>query len=335
MCSYLNSINLIRYLLVWRVNSSLVYLPQCLSPEISAVLGTVIAERFPTGEARDWRKAMGVWSEYLSNTRQMSKRVPQASWPVDAAIFAYPGKRTYGQGELILWELKLFGTSADHGLFLEIILPAMEEASYTSDTRWNRPNRLWGRFDIDSVYVARGSRWEPLVTNGRLDLRYRVSPVQWAEGLTPGSVSEDKFSTATRLTWITPFDLDDTFEEEGKKKGKSSIKAPDLRRILEALIARLNLLIPGLSDDPGEASDSEEQPSIRDAIKQADSVSILHKSLKATSKGCPGRYIGTQIFSCVPFPVIPYLELASILHIGKQIHFGCGTFLLSTRTEAP
>ncbi len=255
----------------------------------------------------------------------MSKRVPQASWPVDAAIFAYPGKRTYGQGELILWELKLFGTSADHGLFLEIILPAMEEASYTSDTRWNRSNRLWGRFDIDSVYVARGPRWEPLVTDGRLDLRYRASPVQWAEGSTPGSVSEGKFSTATRLTWITPFDLDATPEREGKKKGKSSIEAPDLRHILEALMARLNSLIPGLSDDTSEG---------RDAIEQADSVSILHKNLKVTSRGCPGRYTGTQIFSCIPFPAIPYLELASILHIGKQIHFGCGTFLLSTRTEA-
>ncbi len=327
MCSYLNSINLIRYLLVWRVNSSLVYLPQCLSPEISAVLGTIIAERFPTGEARDWRKALEVWNEYLSDTKQMSKRVPQASWPVDAAIFVYPGKRTSGQGELILWELKLFGKSADHGLFLEIILPAMEEASYTSDTRWNRPNRLWGRFDIDSVYVARGPRWEPLVTDGRLDLRYRASPVQWAEGLTPGSVSEDKFSTPTRLTWITPFDLEDTLEKEGKKrKGKSSIEAPDLRHILEALIARLNLLIPDLNGKPCEAPD---------AIEQAHSVSILHKSLKVTSKGCPGRYTGTQIFSCIPFPVIPYLELASILHIGKQIHFGCGTFVLSTRTEAP
>jgi len=256
----------------------------------------------------------------------MGKKVPQASWPVDAAIFAYPGKRTYGQGELIFWELKLFGKSADHGLFLEVILPAMEEASYTSDTRWNRANRLWGRFDIDSVYVARGSRWEPLVTNGRLDLRRRVSPVQWAEGLNSEPVSEDKFSTATRLTWITPFDLEDTLEKGGKKKGKSPIKAPDLRHILEALIARLDLLIPGLSDDPGEALN---------AIEQADSVSILHKSLKVTPKGCPGRYIGTQIFSCIPFPVIPYLELASILHIGKQIHFGCGTFVLSTRTEAP
>lgn len=334
MYSYLNSINLIRYLLVWRVNSSLVYLPPCLSPEISAVLGTTVAERLPTGDVRDWRKALEVWNEYLSNTKQMSKKVPQASWPVDAAIFAYPGKRTYGQGELIFWELKLFGKSADHGLFLEVILPAMEEASYTSDNRWNRANRLWGRFDIDSVYVARGSRWESLVTNGRLDLRRRVSPVQWAEGLNSGSVSEDKFSTATRLTWITPFDLEDTPEKEGKKKGKSSIKAPDLKHILEALISRLNLLVPGLSDDPGEAPDAEKQPSIRDAIEQADSVSILHKSLKVTSKGCPGRYIGTQIFSSIPFPAIPYLELASILHIGKQIHFGCGTFVLSTRTEA-
>jgi len=172
------------------------------------------------------------------------------------------------------------------------------------------------------------------VTDGRLDLRGRVSPVQWAEGLMPESIPEDKFSSATRLTWISSFDFEDITEGKGKKKDRPSIKNPSLRYILEELASRVNLLIPELNDEPGEDLDAEKQPSIQEAIEQADSVSILHKNLKTTPKDCPGLYKGTQIFSCIPPSILPYLELASILHSGRQIHFGCGTFVLSTRTEA-
>jgi len=35
------------------------------------------------------------------------KRPPDASWPVEAVLFCYPGKRAYGEEELILTELKL------------------------------------------------------------------------------------------------------------------------------------------------------------------------------------------------------------------------------------
>ena len=145
MYSYLNSVNLIRYLFVLRVNSSLVRLPPYLSVELSTVLGEIIAERLPTSKGRLWRKFLAEWDKHHGEAsysgRKSPKDIPEVSWPIESVIFVYPDKTTYGQGELILWELKLIGESADHGFFLEVILPAIEEASYTSDPRWHRPNR--------------------------------------------------------------------------------------------------------------------------------------------------------------------------------------------------
>jgi hypothetical protein len=338
----LNSISLIRYLLMWRVNGSLVWLPRFLSVELSQVLGAIITKRLPTNEAQDWRKALASTDEGTTgrkgDTTSPRAYLPGAPWPIEAVLFVYPGKRTYGKGELILWELKLIGESADHGFFLEVILPAMEEAGYTSDPQWNRPNKLWGRFDIHSVYVARGPSWEPLVSDGRLDLRYRASPIQWTEGLTFGSGLERKFTSPTRLTWLTPFDLRGNRQRGTKKRGTrhaASVQVPTLRHILEALLSRINSLIPGLHNAPDDAWDilcTEEQPLSPDIIEQAGHVPILHKNLKRAPKGGPGRWIGTQIFSHVPSSIIPYLELASILHIGRQTHFGCGTFSLIRST---
>ena len=218
----------------------------------------------------------------------------------------------------------------------------MEEAGYTSDPKWNRPNRLWGRFDIHSVYVARGSNWEPLVTDGRLDLRYNASPIQWAEGLTFGLESGNRFSHPTRLTWLTPFDLEESSHGKSnasppRRTGKeASVEAPTLRRILEALKSRINLLTPGPRNTPDSVWDilpAEVQSSIQDAMEQADNISILHKSFSSAPRSCPGRWIGTQILSHIPPPIIPYLELASIVHIGSQTHFGCGTFALVQSTS--
>lgn len=342
MYSYLDSSNLIRYLLVWRVNSSLVRLPPYLSVELSSVLGEIIANRLPTSKARHWRKALAAWGEHRDepsgNGKKSPKNIPEVSWPIESALFVYPGKTTYGQGELILWELKLMGDSADHGFFLEVILPAMEEASYTSDPRWHRPNRLWGRFDIQSVYVARGQNWEPLVSDSRLDLRYRATPIQWKEGLTFGLGSESKFRSSTRLVWSTPFDLrrdsggDDNIPTTRKEEGSGHI--PTLHCILEALAHRMRLLIPELRNAPHDTVTCiEGQPSIRDVIEQMDHIPILHSDLKCPPRGWPGHRIGTQVFSNIPSPIIPCLELASIFHIGRHTHLGCGTFTLLRSTN--
>jgi hypothetical protein len=335
MWPFIKPIKLIRYLLVWRVNGSLVWLPRCLSTELSLALGTVIANRLPTREAHPWHKALAPWDECGGISlvgKKKPMRIPEVSWPIEAVLFAYPGKRTYGRGELILWELKLMGESADHGLFLEVILPAMEEAGSASEPRWQHRNVLWGRFDIHAVYAARGEQWEPVVSDGRLDLNYRASPTQWAEGLTFNSNSERIFD---RLTWLTPFDLISDKGRTGRRRRRKKIpphQVPTLQSILESLIVRMSQLLPGKYHAPNDVWDvlsEEERASFQAAVEQASHIPVHHKSLRRAPKRWPGRWIGTQIFASIPHPIIPYLELASILHIGKQTHFGCGTFAIS------
>ncbi len=299
------SIRLLRYLIVWRVNGSLVWLPKCIATELSAILGEIIAKRLPTKEARPWQKVL-----------EASDKGFDLSWPMEAVLLVYPSKRTYGAGELIIWELKLFGDSADHGFFLEVILPAMEEAGYITDKPWYKPNRLWGRFEIHSVYVARGYEWEPLVREGQLDLRYRATPVQWAEGLDLRKDTGWQYDSPTRLSWIGSFDLE-VGSSKPQKKGKLL-----LRSILDALSFRIESLNLGL----------EEDPDIQEAREQADQVPVIHNGIKTASKRQPGRRVGSQLLAHVPDLLIPYLELASIIHVGKYTHLGCGTFSLIRST---
>jgi hypothetical protein len=171
------------------------------------------------------------------------------------------------------------------------------------------------------------------VSEGRLDLRYRVSSTQWAEELALKSESErlglleqnpkiSKFSKPTRLIWLAPFDLGINFQPN---KTKEFTEAPNLLNILDGLESRVSLFLPGTDN----ILHTEKQSSLQEAIDNANKVPILHKDIKRITKGLPCSWIGTQIFSYIPFSLIPYLELASILHIGKLTHFGCGTFSLT------
>lgn len=339
MWDFINPVNLIRYLVVWQVNSSLVQLPRYLPTELSQTLGLLIANRLPTQPARDWRKAVAVWEQtaaattaddrgHLGDRRRPSTAshpIPDAPWPIESVLFVYPGKRAYGQGETILWELKLLGDSADHGLFLEFILPAMEQAATTTDPRSHagagspRPTDLWGHFDIRAVYAARGSRWEPVVSNGRLNLDYRAAATQWAEGLTFGA---DLTRRLQRLTWITPFDL--ATQPRAAGLPKSSI----LHNILDALMERMTLFLPGkrrAAADAWALLNSDEQTALWLALEQT----LPQRSmLDPAPRDWPGRWMGAQMFKTLPPRLLPYLELASILHIGRHTHLGCGTFRL-------
>lgn len=311
MWPFIRPINLVRYLIAWRVNSSLLWTPDELVTDFSRVLGGIIADRLPTRQARDWHKALAPWDEAGDSG------VPDAAWPIESVLFVYPGKRSYGQGELILWELKLLGEDADHGLFLEIILPAMEEAATTTDARWRERGDLWGQFDIDSVYTARGHRWEPVVKDGKLDLDYRPTPAQWAEDYTFESRTD---RVMDRLTWVTPFDL------------PAAGKAPSMRRLLEALILRMSELLPGkhnTPDDLWDALDEEERSSFEEALELATRMPVQRHQIEPATKDYAGRWTGEQRFQFIPNPILPYLELASILHIGQQTHFGCGTFTIT------
>jgi len=281
--------------------------------EISLVLGTIIAESLPTVHARPWHQALEAWKPLggISLIRKKNlKHPPVAAWPVEAVIFCYPGKRGYGNGESILFELKLMGDAADHGFFLEVILPALEKASHTIDRSWQPPDCLWGRFDIQSIYVAHGSRWDTLVDDSTLDLKYVASPDQWHEGLDldpgPSRIFE-------MLKWVTPFDL----------KNNATIPEPSLKDILVSFQNRMTDL-----QDSDNAGLEKPEISIDEAIDLASNIPTTHLSLHPVLESQPGHWIGTQRFETIPNVIMPYLVLASIFHIGAHTHFGCGTFLI-------
>lgn len=337
MWDFIKPVNLIRYLIVWRVNSSLVQLPRYLPTALSQVLGTLIANRLPTQQTRDWRKALEAWENVDKSPK---KTIPNVAWPIESVLFAYPNKRAFGQGEPVLWELKLIGNSADHGIFLEHVLPAMEQAASTTDSRWHRPNGLWGRFDIQAVYASRGAQWEPVVSDGKLNLDYRATPRQWAEGL---SFSAQPENDLHRLTWVTPCNLPETSGERRVTSDADSPRhaspdtrhpqdAPTLHDVLDALMERMTQFLPGKHPTVAEVWElvkPEEQIVLRLALQHTPLLSEHHQSLVSSPRDWPGRWIGTQTFADIPQCLIPYLELAAILHVGKQTHFGCGTFRLS------
>jgi hypothetical protein len=163
-----------------------------------------------------------------------------------------------------------------------------------------------------------------VASDGKLNLRYRATPNQWADGLTFTPTSQ---RTLDHLTWLTPFDLQDSSGLTNPK----SLYAPILPKLLEALAARMSLFIPGkrrAHADVWNVLSAEDQAALRGAIEQAAEFPVRRQDIERAPKGWPGRWIGAQTFLFIPDPFVPYLELASILHIGKQTHFGCGTFVL-------
>ncbi len=332
------SIKLIRYLCVWRVNGSLVHLPNDLAIELARVLAELIAAHLPTRTASAWHKQLDAWHEYQKSLHNSSQQkilpIPETLWPLQAVFLPYPGKRSYGRGELIFWELKLFGSSADHAFFLEVILPAMEEAGYTSDRRWNHRNSLWGRFDIEAIYIAKGPRWEPLVKAGRLNLRCRTTSTQWAKNHddTPPQ------TTRTCLRWLTPVDLDYTKISKSQFSAEFQVTnaedepndgPPSLLDVLNALTVRLNQVLSVKNLVLEDYLTPKQEKRLHAAFTLASDILPQSHTLIGAPNNQPGRLIGTQDFMPIPLDLLPYLDLAAILHIGTHTQFGCGTFVLT------
>ena len=325
-------LNLIRYLFILNVNSSLVWLPKWPSIELSLVLGNTIADQLPTTQARPWKKALAACNIYgrkLRSEKKKRENIPESPWPIDAILFWYPVKRTYGQNERILLELKLVGQCADHGLFLEVILPAIENIGKVPNSRWHYTNCLWGHFDIQSVYTAKGTQWKPLVKNGRLDLRYKVNPSQWSQGLKFDIASSNAID---RLTWLTPFELKKCGINNRQLKKNSSQKVPSMTCIMEEIVQRMSSIILGkyaTRDDFLEILESDVLLSWREAMEQASHIPLLRHDITKAPSDIPGQWIGSQTFATfIPTSIIPYLEFGSIFHIGKYTHYGCGNFVM-------
>ena len=316
-------LNLIRYLFILNVNSSLVWLPKWPSIELSLVLGNTIADQLPTTQARPWKKALAACN---FDDRTL---IPQSPWPIDAILFWYPAKRTYGQNERILLELKLVGQCADHGLFLEVILPAIENIGKGPNPYRHYTNCLWGHFDIQSVYTAKGTRWKPLVRDGRFDLRYKVNPSQWSQGV---KFDMESCNAIDSLTWLTSFELKKCEINNRQLKKNTPQKVPSMICIMKEIVQRMSSIILGKhanSDDFLDILESDVLLLWKEAMEQASHIPLLRHNLTKAPSDIPGQWTGSQTFATfIPTSIIPYLEFGSIFHIGKYTHYGCGNFVM-------
>ncbi len=332
MQSILPRIKLLRYRVFLSVTSAGVHLRQGTLAELSWLLGESIRERVAQGgETRRWRRAVTPWEESGWVRAVMGKRRrfpvwPEIRWPVDTIILFLPRKRFYGRGELLSFEIKLMGEHADHSFFLEYILPALESLGYTRVPWRKRASYLlWGHFDVRHVYVARGLRWEPLVQDGEADLRARPQPDQWMDGWPFEPPPGRTFST---IRWSRPFVTENMI---GRARPAKPVP-PTLSTLLAASVERLaGLLTAGDVAALWQELSPDEQADLMDAVEQARSVAVSRHTLQAKRRlrGAPVNLEGEQAFAeQIPPAIIPYLELGSILHIGRYLHFGYGTFRL-------
>ena len=348
MWSLINTLSQIRYLIVLRVNSPIARVLPRFSSEISQVLGGIIANRLPSSEAKYWRKSAEYWSAYPElaaesydgrngrnrNAPAELRSIPSSPWPMETVLFPYPGKRSYGRGEPILLELKLLGDSADHSIFLELILPALEQASLTvlGDPANKYP--LWGHFDIETIYVARGMNWEPIIQAGRLNLDYRPTAVQWAKGL---SFKPAQHSRHHALLWLTPFEFEKhgipnpAIQTAASGKRRKTAAIPTLATLLDALFLRVGRIITGKQIGIAEVRDmfsNKEREHFDNEITPLIQAANRRQTLEKVPKEWPECWLGVQRFPSIPASVLPFLRLASILHIGQHTHIGYGTFAL-------
>jgi hypothetical protein len=95
---------------------------------------------------------------------------------------------------------------------------------------------------------------------------------------------------------------------------------------------RMTLFLPSKRPTAAEvwaALPPAEQTQLWLALQHAHPLPRQQQSLDAPPRDWPGRWIGTQAFGELDQCLIPYLELASIIHVGRQTHLGCGAFRLS------
>ncbi len=333
MWTIIERISLLRYLIVLRVNAGFVHLPARFSEKLSRRLLDLILSRLPQRDARAWRRNLDAWRAPDPGPAGLLRPAAASPWLIDAVLLAAPTKRLWSAGEMIFWELKLFGDRADHAFFLETFLPALEELSYSRSPSARERRALWGRFDIVHVFAARGSAWEPVVQDGELDLHCRPSPRQWLEGWACARRERPVFR---RIDWFAGVDLRGVGPPSLAADGvavppPSDDGRPNLFLVVEALSRRLSDLTCGLSA-PADAWLADLPPSARDGWEEVRELARLtlptYEDLRR-EKDTVARWRGLQIFDAIPPALVPWLDVASILHIGRDIHFGCGSLRLS------
>jgi hypothetical protein len=304
-------LKLIRYLIELRINRSLVWLPPRPEREFAWRWGTLVAAQMPIVRARAWKKALA---------RGLEEPDEPPLWPAEAVLRLRISRRTFGMGEPIFLELKLMGEAADHGFFMETMLPALEILGYATAPSAG-PNPLWGHFEIRSVRSARGRTWKPLIRDGRLDLRFKVNAGQWEKGLRP---PECRPQPVFRLAWRTPY-----HSAKNGNRSAPSDRPPELPELLEETARRLGRILHG------PRTDAREFVSRMDA----DCAGQWNRALEAAagvrttgwhpvrSYSASAGLLGEQTFAPeIPPALFPFLALGQLVHLGEGTLYGHGAF---------
>jgi hypothetical protein len=104
-----------------------------------------------------------------------------------------------------------------------------------------------------------------------------------------------------------------------------------MRQIITALMTRMTLFVParhGGVEQVWALLSQAERAALEEDVDMTRLGPARRQRLEAASKDWPGCRVGSQVFEGISWRLLPYLELASILHIGRLTHFGCGTFVL-------
>jgi hypothetical protein len=325
---FMHSIKLFRYLIAFRVNTPMVRLPLDFSASISRILGYAIADSLSTRDARLWHKHLDVNKLNLFQRPAIEDPYPENPWPVNAVILPYTNKRNYCQGEIIYWELKLIGDSADHGFFLEAIIPAMEKLGYTEQNIPQSRMSLWGHYDILSVWVANGSKWEPLINDSQLNLRYNPKPLQWNTHLTEDYYHKEMLKQ-NHLIWLRPFEFD--IQDVSQMKDKF---IPEMQSIIESVVRRWNYFTSSrIRKEIWDVVPSHLLIEVKKAWEIACNMRIISYNLSPALRNEPGLWYGELTYENIPVFLMPYLDMAAIFHVGKKTHYGCGTFAICQSPE--
>uniref|UniRef100_UPI004057BEE8 hypothetical protein n=1 Tax=Candidatus Electrothrix sp. TaxID=2170559 RepID=UPI004057BEE8 len=314
-------IQILRYLFVLRINRSLIETLKQPDQEILHNLAALIAENMGGADGKAWKKA----ARRLANASVdvSLDAVPLAGpppWPIDAVLLAEnPGTRLC-LNELFFFELTVLSDRIGHHFILEYLLPALEQAGYSRMEKQPKFG-LWGNYEIVGLFCAHGADWEPVIDEGQLSSDYFPKPDQWARDFMMNGTGK----IFTRLDWIRPLAPDAAMPENG----------PDMPWLLAALERRmtaLKLLNKGSADMDTlvQGIPGMEKASWQEAVDAAQAMPAPVSVLRPVEKEHPAKaVIGRQHFSAIPPVVLPWLELASILHLGLHTHYGYGGFSLA------
>jgi len=319
----MHSIKLFRYLIAWRINQQMIRLPLDFTASISKNLGYAIADSLSTREARLWHKHLDANKLHLFQRPAIDDPYPESPWPINAVILPHTNKRNYCQGEVIYWELKLIGDSADHGFFLEAIVPAMEKLGYIEQNIPLSRMSIWGHYDILSVWVANGNRWEPLIANSQLNLRYHPKPLQWNSHLTE-EYYNNEMSKQNRLIWLRPFE----FETQNLSQMHDKF-IPEMQIIIESVVRRWSFFsLSIIRKELWDLVPSHLLIEVKKAWEIACNMRVISYNLTPALRDEPGLWSGEVTYENIPVFLMPYLDMAAVFHVGKKTHYGCGTFAL-------